>query len=132
MTLGGWASYNPAVMSVERIAAIDDFWVREFAYYLNEHRNPLNRLTHLFGIPILLVTGLVGLFTANWSLLLGGQVFGWALQILGHRIEGNRPALLERKISFIMGPLMVLVELAEHLGLRFGFAARARSAVGVD
>lgn len=119
-------------MSVERIAAIDDFWVREFAFYLNEHRNPLNRLTHLFGIPILLVTGLVGLFSANWSLLIGGQIFGWALQLLGHRIEGNRPALLERKISFVMGPLMVLVELLEHLGVRFRFAARARAAVGVD
>ena len=119
-------------MSAERIAAIDDFWVREFAFYLNEHRNRLNRLTHLFGIPILLVTGLVGLFSANWSLLIGGQVVGWALQLLGHRIEGNRPALLERKISFVMGPMMVLVELAEHLGIRFGFAARARVAVGID
>jgi uncharacterized membrane protein YGL010W len=119
-------------MSVERIAEIDDFWVREFAFYLNEHRDRLNRLTHLFGIPILLVTGLVGLFSANWSLLVGGQVVGWALQLLGHRIEGNRPALLERKISFVMGPMMVLVELAEHLGLRFAFADRARVAVGID
>jgi hypothetical protein len=30
-----------------------------------------------------------------------------------------------------MGPLMVLVELAELLGLHFGFAARARRVVGV-
>jgi len=119
-------------MNAERIAGIDDFWVREFAYYLNEHRNPLNRLTHLFGIPILIVTGVVGLLSARWSLLIGGQIVGWALQLLGHRLEGNRPALLERKISFVMGPLMVLVELAERLGLRFGFADRARVAVGID
>lgn len=115
--------------NAERIAAIDDFWTREFAYYLDEHRSPLNRLTHMVGIPILVTTGVIGLLTLDWRILLGGQVVGWAFQLLGHRIEGNRPALLRRKISFVMGPLMVLVEIAEHLGLRFRFAERARAAI---
>jgi uncharacterized membrane protein YGL010W len=67
--------------------------------------------------------------TGRWSWC--GQLVGWAIQIAGHRIEGNRPALLKRPISFLMGPLMVLVEFAEHFGLRFGFARRAREAVGL-
>ena len=117
--------------NAERIAAIEDFWTREFAYYLDEHRSPLNRLTHMIGIPILVVTGALGLWTLDWRVLVGGQVVGWAFQILGHRLEGNRPALLQRKISLVMGPLMVLVELAERVGLRFRFAERARAVVGL-
>jgi hypothetical protein len=93
------ASQAPA-----HIAALSDFWTREFAFYLHEHRNPLNRLTHMFGVPLLIVTGVLGLWWNNWALLVGGQVVGWAIQIAGHRIEGNRPALLKRPISFLMGP----------------------------
>ncbi|MCB9567929.1 MAG: DUF962 domain-containing protein [Myxococcales bacterium] len=118
-------------MDAERIAAIDDVWTREFAYYLNEHRHPLNRLTHLFGIPILVVSGIVGIAALSWRIVVAGQVIGWAIQILGHRIEGNRPALLRRKMSFVMGPVMVGVELLERLGLRFAFAERARRILGV-
>lgn len=115
----------------DRIAAIDEFWTREFAYYLNEHRHPLNRLTHMFGVPILVVSGVWALAAASVPVFVVGWTVGWAFQLAGHRIEGNRPALLKRPISWLMGPLMVLVELAELLGLRFGFAARARRVVGV-
>ena len=117
---------------LERIEQIDNFWEREFAYYLNEHRHPANRFTHLFGIPILVVTAGVGLATANWPLVIGGQVVGWAIQIAGHRIEGNRPALLKRPISFLMGPLMVSTELLEMVGMRFAFAERARELLGLQ
>lgn len=118
-------------MDAERIAAVDEFWTREFAFYLSEHRHPLNRLTHMVGIPILVITGLIGLWRMDPWLFVGGQVVGWAIQIAGHKIEGNKPALLRRKISFLMGPLMVLVELAEQIGVRFAFAERARRIVGV-
>ncbi|MEZ4448530.1 MAG: DUF962 domain-containing protein [Nannocystaceae bacterium] len=117
-------------MDAERIAAVDEFWTREFAYYLNEHRHPLNRLSHMVGIPIVVITGILGLWSMDLWLFVGGQAIGWAIQIVGHRIEGNRPALLQRKISFLMGPLMVLVELAEQIGVRFSFAERARRVVG--
>jgi hypothetical protein len=113
------------------LAALSHFWTREFAYYLHEHRNPLNRLTHMVGVPIIVITAVLGLAWQSWPLFIGGEIVGWAFQIAGHRIEGNRPALLKRPISFLMGPLMVLVEAAEHLGLHFGFARRAREAVGL-
>lgn len=117
--------------TLDRIASIDEFWTREFAYYLHEHRHPLNRLTHMFGVPILVVTGVGAVVTLSWKLFVVGWTVGWALQIAGHRIEGNRPALLKRPISWLMGPLMVLVEGAELAGLRFGFARRAREIVGL-
>ncbi|MEZ4380308.1 MAG: DUF962 domain-containing protein [Nannocystaceae bacterium] len=113
----------------ERIAAIDDFWTREFAYYLCEHRHPLNRLTHMFGIPIILGSGAAAIAVGSWRLFIVGQAIGWALQLVGHRFEGNRPALLKRPLSFFMGPLMVLIELVGFAGIRLPFAERARRAV---
>lgn len=103
------------------------FWTRELVHYLREHRHPLNRATHFVGIPILLVTPVVALALLDWRWLVGGQAVGWAWQLLGHRIEGNRPALLKRPISFVVGPLMVLVELLGLVGLRPRFAARAHA-----
>jgi len=116
---------------IDRIGQIENFWEREFAFYLNEHRNPLNRASHMVGIPVLLGTAVAGLATLNLPLIVGGQAVGWAIQLIGHRIEGNRPALLKRKISFLMGPLMVLVELLELLGMHFKFAQRARLTLGL-
>ena len=112
-----------------RIEQIDDFFVREFALYLNEHRHPANRLTHMLGIPIIIVTMVAALILWSWQIFLGGQLVGWFFQLVGHRIEGNRPALLRRPISFLMGPLMVLVELGEHFGAKPRFAAEARAHV---
>lgn len=115
--------------ALPRIANIQDFWEREFAYYLNEHRHPMNRLTHMFGVPIIVLTLIYGLATFSWAWLVGGQVVGWVIQVAGHRIEGNKPALLKRPISLLMGPLMVLVEMLEGAGLQLAFARRARSVV---
>jgi uncharacterized membrane protein YGL010W len=125
----GAPAYAPRVDIGQRIASIDQFWTRQYAWYLNEHRHPGNRASHMIGIPVLLVTGVWGLATLDWRMFLGGQLLGWAIQLAGHRIEGNRPALLENKIAFLMGPLMVLVEMTELVGLHFDFADRARRVV---
>lgn len=113
------------------LEAIDEFWTREFALYLYEHRHPLNRMTHMVGVPIILVSLGLAIWWQSWSLLVAGQVVGWAIQVAGHRIEGNRPALLKRPISFLMGPLMVLIEFLEPLGVHPRFVRRAREAVGL-
>lgn len=114
---------------LERIRGIDHFWTQQFAFYLNEHRHPQNRATHMVGIPILIITLVISIVTLDWRMFLGGQLLGWAIQIAGHKIEGNKPALLKNPIAFLMGPLMVLVEMVELVGLRFTFADRARRVV---
>ena len=73
-----------------------DSWIAE---YSESHRHPLNRLAHTFGIPIimlslpLLVAGIVwhGLLWVGIMLFVGG----WALQFLGHVIEGKPPEVLK-------------------------------------
>lgn len=45
-------------------------------------------------------------------------VLGWALQLLGHRLEGNRPALLTNLTQIFVAPLFLTAELGFSLGLR--------------
>ncbi|HEV2270127.1 MAG TPA: Mpo1-like protein [Steroidobacteraceae bacterium] len=45
-------------------------------------------------------------------------VLGWALQLLGHRLEGNRPALLTNLTQIFVAPLFLSAELGFALGLR--------------
>jgi len=99
----------------------------EYRRYLAEHQHPWNRATHFVGIPIIVGSLLVCPPLGAWTALLGAQVVGWAFQLAGHRIEGNRPALLKRPISLLIGPLMVLVEIAEMLGVHVAFARQARA-----
>jgi uncharacterized membrane protein YGL010W len=73
-----------------------DSWIAE---YSESHQHPLNRLTHSFGIPIimlslpLLVAGIVW-HTALW---VGVALFvvGWTLQFIGHAFEGKPPEFLK-------------------------------------
>lgn len=54
------------------------------------------------------------------SIALAGVVFlgGWVLQLLGHHLEGNRPALLTNLFQIVVAPIYVTAELAFGLGLR--------------
>lgn len=45
-------------------------------------------------------------------------VAGWLLQLLGHRLEGNQPALLENLRQIFIAPIYLMAELAFTLGLR--------------
>lgn len=116
----------------DRVREIPDFWTRQFAFYLLEHTHPVNRATHMVGIPLLIITLIWGILSLNLWIFIGGQIVGWAIQLIGHRIEGNRPALLKNPISFLMGPLMVTVEILELIGLEFGFAHQARTVALTD
>ena len=54
------------------------------------------------------------LFAGTATGLLAG---GWALQLLGHRFEGKKPAFLEDLRSLLDGPLFLIAEVAFVLGL---------------
>ena len=59
--------------------------------WLQRHRHPFNFWIHMLGIPIA-VAGLVLLFVLpgdQWYLGVGGLVIGYALQWVGHSVEGN-------------------------------------------
>ena len=43
---------------------------------------------------------------------------GWALQLLGHKFEGNRPALTASLFQIFMAPIFLMAEAFFALGLR--------------
>ena len=69
-----------------------DSWIAE---YSQSHQHPLNRLTHTFGIPLIMISLpilLASIFWHTWFAI--GIVFfivGWGLQFIGHAIEGKPP-----------------------------------------
>jgi uncharacterized membrane protein YGL010W len=51
-----------------------------------------------------------------WAL--AGFVVGWALQFLGHKFEGMKPAFFDDVMQLIIGPLFVCAEVFFLLGAR--------------
>lgn len=57
-------------------------------------------------------------------------VGGWALQLLGHQMEGNRPALLTNLAQIFVAPLFLVAELGFALGLRRKLHTAVQERVG--
>lgn len=69
-----------------------DDWITQ---YQLSHQNRWNQLTHTIGIPMIVVSlGLAVLslaWPALWPWAVALFVLGWALQFIGHAIEGKPP-----------------------------------------
>ena len=83
--------------------------------YKAKHQHPLNRLTHSIGIPMIVISLPLLFFNWRWGLTL--FIAGWALQFIGHAIEGNQPAFFRNPIYLLVGPLWLLRRAASALGL---------------
>jgi hypothetical protein len=56
--------------------------------WMLRHQHPFNFWIHTIGIP-LAMTGVVLLFFVDWYWGVTAFILGYALQYLGHRVEGN-------------------------------------------
>ena len=69
-----------------------DAWI---AQYQTSHMNPVNRICHTWGIPMIgvsLVVFAIGLVTGGlWPYAAAMFALGWALQFIGHAFEGKPP-----------------------------------------
>jgi len=83
--------------------------------YKAKHQHPLNKLAHSIGIPSIVVSLPLFLFHWRWALAL--FVVGWALQLIGHAIEGNRPAFFKNPMYLLVGPWWLLRRAAAAVGL---------------
>ena len=67
-------------------------WVEQYAA---SHTHPVNRLTHLIGIPLIALSIPLLFFSLEWAQLflpaLTLFAIGWVLQFIGHAFEGKRP-----------------------------------------
>jgi uncharacterized membrane protein YGL010W len=157
---------------------------RTMAFYAAYHQHPHNRLTHYFGVPIivfslilaasyarfdiagmdvslgmLLVAGL-GLYYISLDALIGGTLLavsipvvwladqvshmdgvtagtigvvafvgGWAIQLLGHKFEGNKPALTANILQIFMAPLFLMAEAFFAFGFKKNIEAEVEQLV---
>lgn len=77
-----------------------------------DHQHPTNRALHLLGITLigssipLLIVPPLGLSTF---------AAGWAAQLMGHHIEGNRPSLTRQRKFMAVGAVWYLREVARRV-----------------
>lgn len=138
---------------------------RTMAFYAAYHQHPHNRLTHYFGVPIIvfslilaasyarfdiagmdvsvgmMLVAALALYYLSLDLVIGAAlvvvaiptiwladqvsqmdggtaaaigvaafVGGWAIQLLGHKFEGNKPALTANILQIFMAPLFLMAE----------------------
>ena len=70
-------------------------WSEWIALYAQSHTNRINRLTHLFGIPLVASSIVLLLLSIFLPFLVSPGtargVVGWVLQFIGHAFEGKKP-----------------------------------------
>lgn len=70
-------------------------WDEWIARYATSHQNPVNRVCHTIGIPLIAVSiplFLVGIWVPGfWRIPLTLFVVGWVFQFIGHAFEGKPP-----------------------------------------
>ena len=69
---------------------------------------------------------------AAWTLAVAALLFagGWALQFLGHKFEGLKPAFFDDVKQLLIGPLFVCAEIAFLFGARADLRGRIERHVG--
>ncbi len=73
----------------------------------------------LFGGAVAFGTTLAGSTTGVWLVVaLSLFIVGWAFQLVGHVMEGRKPAFVDDILGLLVGPLFLVVEVALKLGLR--------------
>jgi len=74
--------------------------------YRRDHQHPMNRATHMVGIPMIVVSLPLFLFNFWWAL--GLFVVGWIFQFIGHAFEGNQPSFFRDPRFLLVGPMFIV------------------------
>lgn len=77
--------------------------------YQEDHQHPMNKLTHAFGIPMIVISIPLVFFSWKWALFL--FVLGWVLQFIGHAFEGKKPSFFSNPVYLLVGPVWYVKKL---------------------
>ena len=104
------------------------------AQYASSHQHPVNRICHTLGIPTIVISLALFIFSLFfhrlWILAALLFLIGWALQFLGHKFEGMKPAFFDDVKQLLVGPLFVCAEIAFAFGARGELRSRIEAHVG--
>lgn len=78
-------------------------WQTLLLDYQKAHNNRYNQMTHMVGIPLILLSFPVALTLVYLPVAAGLFVVGWAFQFLGHYFEGNDPAFFGDRRNLAVG-----------------------------
>src|SRR5262249_16341327 len=103
----------------ERITVATLFYLVVLIYYLRlDYAIALLQLP--FTLTLLWLADWAAVLPFGWSLsvFLAAFVLGWIIQLVGHAIEGRRPALADNILQVFNAPLFLTVEVLARLGFR--------------
>ena len=84
--------------------------------YEAAHRHPVNQATHAVGIPLIVASLFVWLWTP-WWVAVAMFVVGWIFQFIGHAAEGNNPKFFQGPVYLLIGPPWVVLKALALVGL---------------
>ncbi len=101
------------------ITAATLFYLVVFLYYLRLDWS-IALLQFPFSLALLLLADRVALWPPGASLAVFAAAFvgGWIIQLIGHAIEGKRPALVDNLLQVFNAPLFLTAEVLFALGRR--------------
>jgi uncharacterized membrane protein YGL010W len=113
----GWLRFAPAPEVPFTGATL--FYLVVFLYYLRLDWKVALALAP-FSVLLLWLSDVVARWPLGESALVFAATFvgGWVVQLVGHAIEGKRPALADNLLQIFNAPLFLTVEVALLLGLR--------------
>ena len=94
--------------------------------YIDRHMHPVNRILHLIGVPLTFVVSIVCLTKELWWPALGCFLGGYALQFLGHAIEGNDAGEVVLIKRLLGKPYREFGPLSRHFGTEPHFSGEAK------
>lgn len=90
-----------------------------------------NVMGAVLGATCAMGTGIAALPLPLWAATAGGLfVGGWAIQFVGHKLEGKKPAFVDDLVGLVIGPLFLVVEAAFAMGLSPELRAEIEGRVG--
>ena len=88
-------------------------------------------MTGILGASCATATAIAALPLPVWAGTAGGLfIGGWAIQLLGHKFEGKKPAFVDDLVGLLIGPLFLVVEAAFVVGLSPELHAEIERRVG--
>lgn len=110
-------------------APAPDLWERAFIAYHLLDRTPRRAVIRVIAVNALIVSLILGLAWLEWRVVVGGQMIGWALLLLGHALGAHPQLVLRHPLLVAVEPAVIIADLLDRAGIAIAFVRRGRDLV---